>query len=229
MEKVAEPKPVKEPTPKVVEKNEVVSSAEAPPPAPEPEKKVETKPEKTKPEPKVDAIAEALQKDEAKKPPKAQAKVPTPPKKPAPQAPKFDADRITALLDKRNPQRVAAAGTVVNPTPALGSTTGSAPTLSASEIDLFRSKLRECWDVPVALRDIDKISVPIIIRFKIDGTLASAPEPESKSRDPQVVALTESAVRAVIRCQPYTMFSRSRYEAWKEIGVDFNPRALFGG
>src|ERR1700741_257404 len=77
VEKVAEPKPVTEPTPKVVEKNEIVSSAEAPPPPPEPEKKVETKPEKTKPEPKVDAIAEALKKDEAKKPPKEQAKVPT--------------------------------------------------------------------------------------------------------------------------------------------------------
>ena len=80
------------------------------------------------------------------------------PKKPAPQAPKFDAERITALLDKRNPQRVAAAGEVVNTTPALGASTGSAPTLSASEIDLFRARLRECWDVPAALRDTDKIS-----------------------------------------------------------------------
>ena len=105
--------------------------------------------------------------------------MPTPPKKPAPQAPKFDAQRITALLDKRNPQRLAAAGEVINPTPALGASTGSAPTLSASEIDLFRAKLRECWDVPVALRDIDKISVPITIKFKIDGTLASPPEPEN--------------------------------------------------
>jgi outer membrane biosynthesis protein TonB len=229
VEKVADPKPVKDPTPKVVEKPEIVSSAETPPPAPEPEKKVETKPETAKPEPKVDPIAEALKKDEAHKPPKAQAKIPTPPKKPTPQAPKFDADRITALLDKRNPHRVAAAGDVINPTPAPGSTTGSAPTLSASELDLFRSRLRECWDIPVALRDVDQISVPITVRFKIDGTFASPPQPDNKSRDPQVVALTESAVRALIRCQPYTMFRRSNYEAWKEIGADFNPKALFGG
>jgi outer membrane biosynthesis protein TonB len=230
VEKVADPKPVKEPTPKIVEKPEIVSTAEPPPPAPEPEKKVETKPETAKPEPRVDPIAEALKKDEAQKPPKAQAKtIPTPPKKPAPQAPKFDADRITALLDKRNPQRVATAGEVINPTPALGSTTGSAPTLSASETDLFKRRLRDCWDVPVALRDIDQVTVPIIIRFKIDGTLASPPEPENKSRDPKIQALTESAVRAVIRCQPYTMFSRSKYEAWKEIAVNFNPKDLFGG
>ena len=155
--------------------------------------------------------------------------MPTPPKKPAPQAPKFDAQRITALLDKRNPQRVAAAGEVVNPTPALGASTGSAPTLSANEIDLFRAKLRDCWDVPVALRDIDKISVPITIKFKIDGTLASPPEPENRTRDPQIQALTESAVRAIIRCPPYTMFSRSKYETWKEISVGFNPRDMFGG
>src|SRR6266849_2154676 len=36
VEKVADPKPAKEPTPKVVEKPEIVSSAETPPPAPEP-------------------------------------------------------------------------------------------------------------------------------------------------------------------------------------------------
>ena len=108
-------------------------------------------------------------------------------------------------------------------------TAATAPMLSASEIDLFRSRLRRCWDVPVALRDIDKISVPVFIRFKIDGTLAATPEPESKSRDPQIQALTESAVRALIRCQPYTMFRRSNYEAWKELSVGFNPKDLFGG
>ena len=68
VEKVADPKPVKEPTPKIVEKPEIVSTAEPPPPAPEPEKKVETKPETAKPEPRVDPIAEALKKDEAQKP-----------------------------------------------------------------------------------------------------------------------------------------------------------------
>ena len=124
---------------------------------------------------------------------------------------------------------MAAAGDIVNTTPAPGATTGSAPALSASEIDLFRARLRECWDIPAGLRDVDKLQVPITIRFKIDGTLASPPAPEIRTQDPQMQAMTESAVRAIIRCQPYTMFSRSKYEAWKELPILFNPKEMFGG
>jgi colicin import membrane protein len=228
VEKVAEPTPVKEPIPQVVDKPEIVSSAEPPPPAPE-TRESDAKPDKAKPEPKIDPIAEALKKDEVKKLPKAEAKIPTPPKKPAPPAPKFDADRITALLDKRNPRRLAAAGTAINTTPATGSTAGSAPTLSASEIDLLRARLRECWDIPAGLRDADKLQVPITIRFKIDGTLASPPSPDIRTQDPQMQAMIESAVRAIIRCQPYTMLSRAKYDAWKELSILFNPREMFGG
>ncbi len=90
VEKVAEAKPVEDPTAKVVEKKEVKAAREAPP-APE-VKPVEAKPEKKQAETKPDQIADALAKDEAKKPEpkKAEAKTPTPPKKPAPPAPKFD-------------------------------------------------------------------------------------------------------------------------------------------
>jgi len=41
--------------------------------------------------------------------------------------------------------------------------------------------------------------------------------------------MIESAVRAVIECQPYTMFSPARYETWKEIPLNFDPLTMFGG
>ena len=92
-EKKAEepPKPVEDSKPKVTEKKEVQVAKEAsPPPDPAP--------------PKPDPIAEKIkQKDE----PKQETKVdqPLPPKKPPPPKPqpKFDADKIAALLDKRDP------------------------------------------------------------------------------------------------------------------------------
>src|SRR5713101_677703 len=97
VEKVAETKPVEDPTAKVVEKKEVKAARE-PPPASE-TKPAEAKPEKTA-EAKPDPIAEALAKEQAKKPEpkKAEAKTPTPPKKPAPPAPKFDPHQVEALL-----------------------------------------------------------------------------------------------------------------------------------
>src|SRR5262245_59424766 len=84
LEKVAEAKPIEDPTAKVVEKKEV-KAAHEPPPAPE-SKPAEPESEKKQAEAPPDPIADALAKDEAKKPEpkKADAKPPTPPKKPAP-------------------------------------------------------------------------------------------------------------------------------------------------
>src|SRR5438270_7247266 len=126
VEKVAEAKPVEEQTAKVIEnKPEIVPTvdqvqppkppepkkAEPKPPTPQPQPKPEPKQAFAKePEPKVDAIAEAIKKEEKKKlDPKPEKKVETPkPEKkaepPKPQ-PKFNASQIAALLDKREAQR----------------------------------------------------------------------------------------------------------------------------
>ena len=94
--------------------------AEPSPPEPKPPeaKPVEQKQAEVKPDP----IADKLAKEEAKKPEpkKAEAKPPMPPKKPAPPAPKFDAKKVEALLDKREATRMAAAGDMVNPAPSVG-------------------------------------------------------------------------------------------------------------
>ncbi len=251
VEKIAEKKPVENPTAKVVEKPQTVTaSAEAPPPPPEPKPKppepkpkpveppkAEVQPKKDKEpekkEAKPDPIAEALKKDEAKKPEQKTAEAkPTPPqpKKPAPKPEqKFDAERIAALLDKRAPQRLAATGDAINHTLAFGARTGESAQLSQSEIDAFRQKLKGCWSPPAGAPNADKMTVPITIRLKPDRTLAAAPEVEMSARDAYTQAMIDSAVRAIIECQPYTMFSPARYDLWKEIPLDFDPAEMFRG
>ena len=93
----------RDPAPKVTEKKEVKATAEK---TPQPQ-----------PLPKPDPIAEKLKKtDEPKKEAKTEPQ-PLPPKKPPQkQQPKFDADKIAALLDKRDPQRNAATGAELNST-----------------------------------------------------------------------------------------------------------------
>jgi outer membrane biosynthesis protein TonB len=249
VEKVAEARPPTNSAQKVVDRPEIVSAFASQPPTP-PEPKVpdpkRTPPplpaeakrepkrkdaEKKDPDPKPDPIAEAIKRDEAKKPDlkpepkKVEAKKPEP-KHPQP---KFDATRIAALLDKREPQRHAAAGDTISHTPTLGTATGSAPKLSQSEIDALRARLRDCWSPPAGAPNADKLKVPIVIRFKQDGTLAGPPEPENTPRDAYSQAMVDSAVRATIRCQPYTMLSPAKYETWKEIMVDFSLDGMFGG
>src|SRR6202011_5181675 len=136
VEKVAEAKPVEDAVGKITEKPPVVTDT-APPPQPKPEEKpVEKKPDPPKPvvenkpkeepkpiekkpdPPKVDPIAEALKKEDPKKPapkPRVQAATPPPqPPKPKPER-TFDQSKIAALLDKRDPSRQAVTGDTLNP------------------------------------------------------------------------------------------------------------------
>ena len=232
IEKIAERKPADDPIAKVVQKPELITAtAQTPPPTPEklPEQKSAEKKEpksEPKPEQKSDPIADVLKK-QPKPEPKNEAK--PQPKKPDKPQPKFDANRIAALLDKRDPQRVAAAGETLNHTLAFGTATGDAPKLAQSELDALRARLRECWNPPAGAANADKLRVPILIRFKQDGTLASAPQPESTASDAFMQAMIDSAVRATIRCQPYTMLSPAKYDLWKEIVVDFSLDGMFGG
>jgi hypothetical protein len=101
--------------------------------------------------------------------------------------------------------------------------------MSQTELDALRARLRECWNPPAGAANAEKLRVPILIRFNPNGTLASAPQPETSGGSPFMQAMIDSAVRATIRCQPYTMLSPAKYDLWKEIVVDFSLDGMFGG
>jgi colicin import membrane protein len=195
------PKPIEEAKPKITEKKELQAAKEA---TPQPE-----------PPPKPDPIAEKLKQPDEPKQTKAEPQ-PLPPKKP-PQKPqpKFDADKIAALLDKRDPQRNAATGVEANATPSLGTATGSAAQLSQSEIDALRARLMALWNPPVGMQDASQTQVTIRIRFRKDGTLAVGPQVITSGNGAQFNAMRDSAVRAVFVGQPYTMLRPEHYDQWK--------------
>ena len=216
VEKKAEepPKPIEEAKPKVTEKKELQAAKEA---APQPE------PQPPKPDP----IAEKLKQPDEPKQAKTEPQ-PLPPKKP-PQKPqpKFDADKIAALLDKRDPQRNAATGVEANATPSLGTASGAAAQLSQSEIDALRARLMALWNPPVGMQDASQTQVTIRIRFRKDGTLAVGPQVLTSGSGAQFNAMRDSAVRAVFVGQPYTMLRPEHYDQWKEIDFTFDTKQMF--
>ena len=209
VQKVDEPKPVDEPAPKLTDKPEIKTSAAKP--------QVETKP---------DPIADKLKKPDEKPPQEAKAE-PLPPKKPPRPQPKFDADKIAALLDKRDPQSKAATGAELNSAPSLGTAMGNAAKLSQSEIDALRQKLMALWNPPVGMQDAENGQVTIRIRFKRDGTLAAGPQVLTSGSGTQFEAMRDSAVRAVFVGQPYTMLRPDHYDVWKEIDFTFDTKLMF--
>jgi colicin import membrane protein len=249
VEKVAEEKkPVDDIQGKVSEKKEITTASAAEPPKPvdkPPEKKPDPKPEpkpvaepkeapkpvEKKPEPKTDPIAEALKKDEAKKPkPKQEAKAAPPQQPPQPkQEQKFDANRIAALLDKRDPQRQAATGDALNMAPSLGTSRGNAAQLSQSELDALRARLMQLWNPPVGNENPQELVVRIRIQLTPDGKLAGPPMVLTSGQSVRFQTARDSAIRAVFRGQPYNMLRKETYEQWKDIEVTFDPRDMFRG
>jgi outer membrane biosynthesis protein TonB len=213
VEKIADAKPAEEIAPKLTEKKELKATAEK---TPEPQ-----------PVPKPDPIAEKLKKqDEQKQQAKAEPQ-PLPPKKPVQKQPKFDADKIAALLDKRDPQRNAATGAELNSTPSLGTASGTAARLSQSEIDALRARLMALWNPPVGAQDADQFQVTIRIRFKRDGTLETGPQVMTSGSGARFNAIRDSAVRAVLIGQPFTMLRPDHYDIWKEIDFTFDTKEMF--
>jgi len=211
--KADEVKPVEDQTPKITEKKEIAPTQQ------------KTEQAQQKPDP----IADKLKHEP---PPKeqAQTQTPTPPKKPPlppkPQ-PKFDANKIAALLDKRDPQRMAAAGAEINTAPGLGVNSGSSATLSASELDALKHRLMALWNPPIGAQNAQQYQVTIRIRFKRDGTLSGGPQVLTTGSGPQFEAMRDSAVRAVFVGQPYTMLRPDHYDIWKEIDFTFDTTQMF--
>jgi len=227
VEKIAEPKPAENPAPKIAEKKkEIQASAAEPKPAPD------SKPEKADkkaPELKVDQIAEALKKDEAKKPLMEKAETPVPPRKPAPPQPKFDASQVAALLDKRTPQRQAAAGSTLNALATLGLANADAATLSQSELDALRARLAKLWNPPIGIRKPEDFIVRIQVRLGRDGKLSAPPLVVTSGKGTEFESARDSAVRALYQGQPFDMLRPETYDVWQDMEITFDPREMFRG
>lgn len=244
VEKVAEAKPpVEDTVGKITEKAPVVTET-APPPVPEPpkEKPVEKKPEPPKPvvenkpkeepkpiekkpePPKIDPIAEALKKDEKKPPPKpVQAAAPPAPKQPPIQERHFDQSKIAALLDKREPSRNAVTGDTLNSNAALGLAKGKSADNSATWGALFKSQVEKCWKKPYGGIEAQMTEAEFSIKLKRDGTLEATPVAVGTPSTPFVRVYQESALRAIIQCQPYNL-PAAYFDEWKYFAPVFTER-----
>jgi colicin import membrane protein len=243
-DKVDETKSVDQMAPKVSTKPEITTPAakpvsEAKPePKPEPKPEVKTelkpspkpadKPDKPKPpEYRPDQIASLLKKDAAKDPPKRDD-APVQPTHDA--TPKFDAHQVAQLLDKREPQRQVASAQSINDAPTLGAAVGAQNAqLSQSEIDALRARISSCWSPPPGIDANSRLYVVLRVLFKNDGSMVQAPTLVEGSASPLGPALAESAKRALLLCQPFTMLKPEHYDQWKDLELKFDPHELLGG
>ncbi len=239
VDKIAEAKPVDDAVGKVSEKAPVITET-APKPQPKVEEKPvekkpdppkvvekpkeEPKPVEKKPDPKVDPIAEAIKKEEKKPPPKPVQQAAKPPEPAKPKTERaFDQSKIAALLDKRDPTRQAATGETLNSNAALGMAKGAAADNSATWGAMFKQQVERCWKKPYGGIEAQKSEAVFAIRLKRDGSLEGMPVPEGTPSTPYLRVYQESALRAIIECQPYRL-PAAFFEEWKYFAPVFTEQ-----
>ncbi|MEQ9641279.1 MAG: hypothetical protein RIM84_14740, partial [Alphaproteobacteria bacterium] len=214
-----------------------------PPPAP-PEAKP-TPPEPPPPPPSKPVAEEKAPEPEDKPEPVLApspqfASVPTPMTKPAPEKPaepenKFDLDRLQALLDKRqdskSTERVEARKRSDN-APARARIAAADSELTVSEIDAIRAQLSQCWSVPAGARDVQNMNVEVRVFLRPDGSLERPPEVLDNIQfngNPFFRTFAESARRAVLKCDPLRDLPVDKYEQWRELTINFDPKEMLRG
>jgi colicin import membrane protein len=241
-DKVDETKSVDQLAPKVSAKPEITTPAAKPVSEAKPEPKTEPKPElktELKPAPKPadkpdkpkppeyrpDQIANLLKKDAAKDP---QQDAPAHPARET--TSKFDANQVAQLLDKREPQRQVATAQSLNESATLGAAIGAQDArLSQNEIDALRARISSCWSPPAGIDANSRVYVVLRVLFKADGSMVQAPTLVEGSASALGPALAESAKRALLLCQPFTMLRPEHYDQWKDLELKFDPHELLGG
>lgn len=220
------------------------SSAAAPP---EPQRRPEPKPEPPRPVEKVEAPKppllppkpESAKPAEKTEPPPKPKEKPEPPRQMAkheakPEEKKYDPAQFDALLKNLAPQqappspdappqkpRIAVARASSQPRAPLGGQ------LTASELDLIRQQISQCWNVPAGARDAKDLVIEIRVVVDRDGTVQQATivDQGRLGSDPSFRAAAESARRAFFNphCRPLRL-PAEKYAIWKDLVVDFSPK-----
>ncbi|WP_296743347.1 energy transducer TonB [Mesorhizobium sp.] len=237
------PEPVKQTDPKP-------TPAKEPTPTPPQDKTAAIQP---KPEVKPDAIAQAITKDQPTDEAKLPDSAPAPEARPKPQpvqaesakAPdrkdadkpvkeasskakseekQFNANEISALLDKQKPSGGGAKRS--SQQASLGGEKDQGQKLSKSEQGALENQLAGCWSIPAGVEGSE--SFVAVIRFNLDtsGKLDGRPSVEKSSGNRQ---FDESAVRAVQKCDVAGLqVPAGKQDIWNDIRVTFDPREMLG-
>ncbi len=237
------PEPVKQAEPKP-------TPAKEPAPTPPQDKTAAIDP---KPEVKPDAVAEAIAQEPPTETTQLPDSAPAPQARPKPQpaqaesakAParkdadkpvkeasskpksedkQFNADEISALLDKRKPSGGGAKRSTQQA--SLGGDKDQGQKLSRSEQGALEAQLGGCWTLPVGLEGSENFVV--VVRFNLDasGKLDGRPSVETSSGNRP---FDESAVRAVQKCDVAGLqVPAGKQDIWADVRVTFDPREMLG-
>ncbi|MBJ3776925.1 cell envelope integrity protein TolA [Acuticoccus mangrovi] len=135
----------------------------------------------------------------------------------------FDADRLSQLINRTAPS----GGGSGSAQASLGSESGRAQaSLTLSEMDALRAQMQRCWNPPIGIEGGQDLVVTVQIRLAPDGSVVEIKQIGAQGLGALYDVAADAARRAVVQCQPYRL-PPAKYEVWKDVQVNFDPRDLF--
>jgi colicin import membrane protein len=149
---------------------------------------------------------------------------------------KLDLDRLSALIDKSEPKSAPAGGHEPDAQtkakgPVAGDRDGRDQTMSATEASflagLMRQAVSRCWNINAGLDGIERIVVKVEVKLTRDGRLIGTPRVVNSIPSPLFRDAADSAVRALVQCEPYSL-PPDKYEGgWEFMVLNFDPSRMF--
>jgi len=245
------PTPKAEVKPEPVKQTDPKPTPAKPAPTPPPQDK--TAAIDPTPEVKPDAVAEAIAKDPPTEETQLPNSAPAPEARPKPQpaqaesakAPdrkdadkpvkeasskpksddkQFNADEISAMLDKQKPSGGGAKRSTQQA--SLGGDKDQGQKLSRTELGALSDQLGGCWTLPVGLEGSENFVAVVLFNLDASGKLDGRPTVEKSSGNRQ---FDESAVRAVQKCNMAGLqVPAGKQDIWAQVRVTFDPREMLG-
>ena len=135
---------------------------------------------------------------------------------------------LTALLDKsaEKPLLQKKSDETGTPRKAERDASGSDTVLSATEKDWLIQKLAGCWIIPGGVKDAERLRVSV--EYATDGARNVIGYPKASTTISGAVGViaSESAVRAVLDCQPFDRFETFKNHKFR---VNFDPKTMLNG
>jgi hypothetical protein len=98
--------------------------------------------------------------------------------------------------------------------------------LSGDDIAAFAAHVRACWSAPPSLANAPTLSVVLRVSLRRDGSLVSDPVLIAAPASTQGPPLVQSAMRALVKCQPYGGLPVAKYDEWRVLDLHFSPGGL---
>jgi membrane protein involved in colicin uptake len=91
----------------------------------------------------------------------------------------------------------------------------------------MRDAIQRQFNIDARLEGIGSVRMTIHLKLDRDGQIVGVPDVEASGGSESTrKSITNAGVRAVRRAAPFTMLPKDKYDAWKEVILNFDTSAL---